>query len=444
MRFAMVLAVLASGCGDRERLEPLGVDSRHPGGGARIEMMLRTGGRQADVWVARVHRGTAAPVDVTMPSFPSNEGDRSVSQRRPRIVWDRTPERALVETIRSGFVVLYMPPDSAPFVCEHRIVDPEGAHEAMSRTPTLVQLQREILTEDDKPHDPEEQEYVIGRIERAGPTSEEGAPLVAAILRSSPAVDRGRLERLCIARLRAGSGLDGAVRDSELARLRTTLVDFAQRPDHDHALLVPRVARILGAMTREDGAAPVVAALGAAIDRTAVDTAMADVLPAVAPLAWLAGKWQLAEAAPALLRYLQGRSEVPFQTRVARNLALWAAVRIDARDAIEIARPLVEDPIAWTAGGDRSDVPDDATAEQSPAWADDTPLGVTYAWAAKRLSDVRAVPTLRSILGHEGLPEPAARAAARALLALDESGAPAVVRASPSLTEAAKSDLLGR
>jgi hypothetical protein len=207
---------------------------------------------------------------------------------------------------------------------------------------------------------------------------------------------------------------------------------------------VPRVARILGAMTREDGEGPVVAALAAAIDRTAVDTAMADVLPAVAPLAWLAGKWRLGDAAPALLRYLQGPSEIPFQTRVARNLALWAAVRLEARDAIEHARPLVEDPIAWTAGGERDDVPDDATVDASPAWADDTPLGVTYAWAAKRLSDARAVPTLRAILARQGVPEFGARAAARALLALDADGAAAVVRASTSLSEATKRELLSR
>jgi hypothetical protein len=406
-------------------------------------MMLRSGAQRVDAWVARVHGRTGRPVDVVLPSLPSNEGDRSVSERRPRILWDAAEERALVETIRSAFVVLYLPPDSAPFVCEHRVVNPEDAYQALTRTPTLAKLEEEVLTEDDKPHDAEEQEYVLGRLERAGATSEAAAVLVPAILRSSEAIDRTRLLRLMVARLRPGSGLPAATRDSELARLRTTLVDFTRLPDRDHALLVPRVVEVLGTLPREEGEGPIVAALEAAVARTATATAMADVLPAVGPLAWLAGKWRLADAAPALARYLEVRSEVPWRTRVARNLALWASVRLEAVDALMPVAPLLDDPIAWTAGGERGEVPSDADAEASPAWAEDTPLGIVFAWAAVRLRDARAAGTLRSILGRRGVPERSALSAARALLVLDETAARPIIRAAPTLSGSAKRSLLG-
>lgn len=441
--WSAALTVLSTSCNSREHLSSLGVDSPSPRGRFRIEMMLRSGAHRDDAWVARVHRRTGRPVDVVLPSLPSNEGDRSVSQRRPRIVWDAAEERALVETIRSAFVVLYLPPDSAPFVCEHRVVNPEDAYQALTRTPTLAKLEEEVLTEDDKPHDAEEQEYVLGRLERAGATSEAAGALVPAILRSSAAVDRTRLLRLMIARLRPGSGLPAPTRDSELARLRTTLVDFARIPDHDHAVLVPRVVEVLGALPREDGEGPVVAALEAAVTRSATATAMADVLPAVGPLSWLAGKWRLADAAPVLARYLELRSEVPWRTRVARNLALWASVRLEAPDTLVPVGPLVDDPIAWTAGGERVEVPPDADAEASPAWAEDIPLGLVFAWGAVRLRDARAAGTLRAILGRRDVPERSALAAARALLALDETAARPIIRAAPALSESARRSLLG-
>lgn len=437
---AALLAVIA--CETRERLEPLGVDAASPRGRNRLEMMLRTGGKGDDAWVARVHRRSGRPVDVTLPSLPSNEGDRSVSQRKPRIIWDASEERALVETIRSAFVVLYVPPDSRPFVCEHRVVNPADAYEALTHTPTLAKLEEEILTEDDKPHDAEEQEYVLGRLERAGATSEAAAALVPAILRSSGAIDRSRLVRLTVARLRPGGGLPDAVRDSELARLRTALVEFAATPDRDRALRVPRVVEVLAALPREEGEAPIVPALEAAVARSATATAMADVLPAVGPLAWLAGKWRLGAAAPALTRYLGTRDEVPFQTRVARNVALWASVRLETPDALLPVLPLVEDPIAWTTGGERGEIPADADAEASAAWAEDTTLGVVFAWAAVQQRDARAIAALRSALGRSGVPAASAMAAARALLALDETTARPVIRASPALSEAAKRSLL--
>lgn len=406
-------------------------------------MWLRTGGNREDAWVARVHRSTGRPADVTLPSLASNEGDRSVSQRKPRILWDDAEDRALVETIRSAFVVLYVPPDGAPFACEHRVVNPVDAYEALHHTPTLAKLEEEILTEDDKPHDAEEQAYVLGRLEHAGATSADAAVLVPAILGSSKAVDRPRLVRLALARLRPGSGLPAGIRDAELARLRTTLVDFTQRPDHDRALRVPRVVEVLGALPRAEGEGPVVAALEAAVARTQVPTAMADVLPAVGPLAWLAGKWRLGAAAPALTRYLRNPNEVPWQTRVARNLALWAAVRIESPDALAAVVPLVADPIAWTAGGTRADVPSDADAEASPVWAEDTPLGVTFAWAAAHRRDPRATETLRAILLQASVPPSSATSAARALLAVDAAAAPPIIRASPALPESTKRSLLG-
>lgn len=438
----LALSLLGAACPSRPHLEPLGVDETSSRGRWRIEMMLRTGGTAEDAWVARVRRGEGRPVDVVLPSLASNEGDRSVSQRRPRLVWDASEERVLVETIRSAFVVLYLPPDSPPFACEHRVVNPEDAYQALSKTPTLGKLEEEILTEDDKPHDAEEQEYVLRRLERAGPTSQTAAVLVPAVLHSSEALDRARLVALAVARLRPGSGLTPAVRDSELARLRTALDEFARMPDLKHAQTVPRIAEVLGALPREEGQEPVVPALEAAVTRSGYATGAADVLPAVGPLAWLAGKWRLTEASGALGRFLAARNEVPWKTRVARNLALWAAVRLEARESLEPVLPLVEGPGAWTAGGTRGEVPDDATAEASPAWADDTPLGVVFAWAAATLHDARAIPTLRSILGRTDVPAPSALAAARALLALDETTARPVIRASSLLTEEAKQRLL--
>lgn len=450
-RFGLVLALttacggaaLSAGCPGQRHLEPLGVESASPRGRWRIEMLVRTGGRARDAWVARVHGGNRASVDVVLPSVASNEGDRTVSQRRPRLVWDQSEERVLVETIGSGFVVLYLPPSDRPFICEHRVVSPDEAHAALTHTPTLAKLEEEILTEDDKPHGRAEQEYVLRRLERAGATSSIASVLVPAVMHGSNEMDRGRIVRLAIARLAPGAGLPENVRASELARLRRSLEEFVRTPDRAHATVVARAIQVLGALPREESERPLVPALEAAVGRCANVTALAEAVDAVGPLAWLAGKWRLAEAGPALTRTLACRHELPWKTRVSRNLALWASVRLDVRDAATAVLPLLDDPAVWIAGGRRADVPPDAAAEASPSWADDTPLGVAFAWAATRLQDARAVPALRAALERRDLPDTSAAAAARALLALDPAQAADVIRRAPAVSDEMKRQLLG-
>ena len=442
MAACTAVAAIATGCGGRERLEPLAVDSPSPRGRWRIEMLLRTGGRREDAWVARVWGRAKKPTDVVLPSYASNEDDRTVSRRKPKLVWDPSEDRVLVETIRSAFLVLYTPPSDPPFVCEHRLVDPMDAYLALSRTPTLARLEEEILTEDDKPHDADEQEYVLRRLERAGATSSAAHVLLPAVIHSSKGIDRARVLRLAVARLRPDAGLPAPVRDSELARLRTVLDDFLVKTDRDNAIRGARVIDLLGALPREDSERKVVPALEAAVARTSTATGTAKVIDAIGPLAWLAGKWRIQEAAAALGRAVAARDEIPWKSRVARNLALWAATQLGSEEALLAALPLVDDPAAWATGGTRGEVPPDGEAAASPRWADETPLGVVFAWAAARLREARAIPPLRAVLGRTDVPPGSAAAAARALLALDATLARAVIQASTALDERAKQDLL--
>ncbi|MBI2893095.1 MAG: hypothetical protein HYY06_06050 [Deltaproteobacteria bacterium] len=434
------LALLAS-CGPSGGLESLEVVSRSPQGHWRVELLLETRPRASDRWVARLS-GSGRTADLDLPSVASKDGERRVSRRKPRLFWASDEERLLVETIGSGFVMVYLPTDSAPFVCDHRVLSAEDVSAAFRRTPTLEGLAAEVLGDPARPHGRAEQEWVLGRIERAGPASGAGAPLVAAVLAASDALDPARVDRLVVARLRSKSGLPEGARGADLGRLRLTLDRFVAEPTRDNAKVLRRASGVLGALDDRVSAPRIARALEVAAERSGTPLEAAAVVDAVAPLSWLAGRWRVGEAGAPLATYLASRHEVPWKTRVARCLAIWAAVRIGRTEAVVPLLDQMDELTAWSTGGRGTAVPSDPDAERSASWADDVPLGVVLAWAAARASDRRAIAPLTAILGERDLPPRMAVVAARALLSIDGPAARPVILRAPSLADRARRKLL--
>lgn len=434
-RFALSAGLLhlLAGCGSNG-LEPLEVVSRSPRGTWTAEMLLRTRKDAPDRWLVRL-TGSGRTAELYLPSVASNEGERRVSRRKPRLFWEDEETRLLVETIGSGFVTVYLPPGSNPFVCDHRVLSAEDVSEAFGRTPTPERLAAEILGDPTRPHGRTEQQWVLRRIETEGPSSDAGAPLVAAVLAASDALDPDRVDRLATARLRLGSGLPEAARNAEIGRLRVSLDRFSTEPTRDNARTLRRASHVLGALDDRVSAPRITHALAVAAQHGSTPLETAAVVEAVPPLAWLAGRWRLAEAGDPLAEYLASPHEVPWKTRVARNVAVWAAVRVGRAEAIGPLLDRLDDLPAWSTGGQRSAFPSEQVAETSADWAADLPLGVALAWAAARAGDRRAIAPLTSVLGEQDLPPRMAAVAARALLSIDGAAARPVLTRAPALTE---------